>query len=471
MLQLRTSLITAAILSATLLACGAEQAGRDADRPNVLLITMDTTRADRIGCYGYAGGTTPALDDLALESIRYSRAFATAGITPVAHASILTGLFPYQHGARVMFGSVEHRLNEEHPTLASVLRDRGWRTGAFVSAYPASEEFGLDRGFDTFDSGVRDELRDEFRKAPPRHDERWLDQKSVDAQRRGDATVDRAVDWLGESDAPFFAWVHLFDPHDPRLVPPPSVLERFEVPGDGSGSRLQAYDPEIYFMDRQISRLFEALKKSGRYEETVVVVTSDHGQGLGDHGWFQHRLLYQEQIHIPLLVKPGDGGMRMKPGVENSLVRSVDLFPSVLALAGVDPVIETDGLVLPGLGREAAGVGHDPRIAYAEALIPLDTYSSSRLPKVQWDNLHVIVEGPWKLIHHAVSPENSELYHLLDDPGETQNLWEKEIVVRERLFERLRAMGALQIAIKPGDEHTVDPEAERKLRSLGYIGG
>lgn len=261
MLNRTNLLMTAVIVAAPLLACGAERMALDPDRPSVLLITMDTTRADRIGCYGYSGGTTPVLDRLALESIRYSRAFSTSGITPVAHASILTGLFPYQHGARVMFGSVEHRLGEEHPTLGTVLRDGGWRTGAFVSAYPASEEFGLGRGFETFDSGVRDELRDEFRETPPPREGLWLDQTAVDAQRRGDATVDRALDWLGEIDSPFFAWVHLFDPHDPTLVPPASVLERFGVQADGSGTRDQAYDPEIYFMDQQIGRLLDALRE------------------------------------------------------------------------------------------------------------------------------------------------------------------------------------------------------------------
>jgi arylsulfatase len=184
------------------------------------LITLDTTRADRLGCYGYSRQTSPNIDALAADAARFEMAIATA-------AAILTGLYPHHHGLRVFYGPVGHFLSDDHPTLATILAARGWQTGAFISAYPASERFGLDQGFDFYETGVAASvMRQDPRKRPPR-EVQWARQRTAMAQRRADATTDEALAWLERARRPFFAWVHYFDPHDSSLIPPAEVTDRF----------------------------------------------------------------------------------------------------------------------------------------------------------------------------------------------------------------------------------------------------
>ena len=431
-------------------------------RYNVLLVTLDTTRADRLGCYGYSRNTSPNLDALANDAVRFDSAISASAVTPMSHASILTGLYPFQHGLRVFYGMTGYFLSDSVPTLAGILRDRGWRTAAFISAYPASERFGLHWGFEVFESEVAESVMERDPRMRPPEDGRWLRQRSGLAQRRADATTDQALDWLDDAENPFFMWVHYFDPHDVSLVPPEEYTERFDVGVDKSRALLDAYDAEIYFMDEQFGRLIDYLKDTGQYDSTVIMVIADHGQGLGDHNWFPHRLLYQEQIRLPFIARWPGGPHGV---VESRLVRSIDVMPTILDVVNVSPAEDVEGESLLSL---VAGKDQKPRFALAEALNLLDTHAPRELPRHQKDNLFCVVEAPWKLIYHDDSPESTELYYLDTDPHEQRNVINENPDVAGRLIERVKQSGIRDIEIasprSPMDEETAD-----KLRALGYL--
>ena len=463
----------AALLGASLLlqAGCSRPAGRSdsgTGRLNVLVVTLDTTRADHLGSYGHSGDTSPRLDALAAGAVRFERAHSTSGLTPMAHASIFTGLFPHRHGLRVFYGPTGNFLKPDPPTLAGWLGRHGYDTAAFVSAYTASQRYGLDRGFETFDTGMDDALERMDLTRQQRHEHSWHDGPWTNTQRRGDATTDAALEWLDRAREPFLLWVHYFDPHDPSLVPPPEFLDRYGIrPGGEPQDRIAIYDPEIRYMDSQIGRLLDRLRDSDRFDSTLVVVLADHGQGLLQHGWMRHRLLYQEEIRIPLIIRVPD--RIPEPGrgtVVDSLVRNVDVFPTVLDYLDLAGPTGLDGLSLRPLMED--GTEPEPRFGFAEALNTIDTHSPSTLPACQQDLLFAILEGDWKLIYHREKPENSELYDLADDPLELSNLFGRHHAVQERLMARLRDSGALRIEVvqRSGPE---DSEMREKLRSLGYV--
>jgi len=449
-----------------LMGCGepAEEIGPHSELENVLLITLDTTRADHLGCYGHNQDTSPVLDALAAEGVRFEMAQSTSALTPMSHASILTGLFPQRHGLRVFYGPTGNSLRDDLPTLASWLQEHGWSTAAFVSAYTASQRYGLDRGIETFDSGLDQTLDELDLTRQQQHEHSWHDGRQTNTQRRGDATTDAALAWLEHAAEPFMLWVHYFDPHDSSLVPPKEFLDPYEIaPGEGAKARIAIYDPEIRYMDLQIGRLLERLRDRGQLESTIVVVMADHGQGLLQHDWMRHRLIYQEGVRIPLILRiPGE----IRGTVVESLVRNVDVFPTVLDYLDIEAPDGLDGSSLRTLIQ--GDTESEPRIGYAEALNTLDTHSPGSLPRRQKDLLFSIVEKDWKLIYHQEHPKNSELYHLATDPEELHNVIEQHPEEAKRLMARLRASGGLEIEVihREGRE---DPEMMDKLRSLGYI--
>ena len=431
--------------------------------PNVLLLTLDTTRADHLHCYGYAKDTSPNLDALAADAVRFDMAISTSAITPISHASILTGLNPHQHGVRVFYGMTGYKLTQAHPTLATILQSQGWTTGAFVSAYPASERFGLNWGFDTFQSEVAPSVMVQdpaLRRSP---DGYFLRQRKASAQRRGDETADQALAWLQKARRPFLLWAHFFDPHDPALVPPEEITARFGAYPNSPEPFKQVYDPEICFMDQQIGRLLAYLKQAGQYDNTIIVAVADHGQGLGDHAWFPHRLLYQEQIRLPMIVRLPKGPRGV---VVPATVRSVDILPTILEALGFDPPPDLAGLSLCGLLH---GESEPPRTALAEALNTLDAHTPPELAGKHKDLLFCQFDFPWKLIYHKNEPENTELYDLRSDPRELNNVAAEFPAERDRLIAALEESGAMHIEIVAPTE-PMDPEGVRKLRSLGYIG-
>ncbi len=459
--MMKRSTATAAVLLAATLAAvsGAcrPREGGVARRPNVVLVTLDTTRADRLGCYGAPAPGTPNFDRLAREGIQFDMAIASSAVTPPSHASILTGLQPQHHGVRVLYAASGYRLASTTPTLAAVLRGAGWRTGAFLSAFPVSSFFGFDQGFDAFDGGPAG------RGMIKTQDGAW-DWDVAASQRRSDKTTDRAIDWLSKTPSPFFLWVHYWDPHDDVLTPPPEVLAPFHLEtGDHDQRRRRLYDAEVFYVDQQFGRLVESLQKEGRLDDTIVVVVGDHGEGLGDHDWWYHRILYQEQIRVPLIVRlPGGPRGRVVP----DLVRLVDIFPTILQAVGIAPPKPVDGVSLQGL---LEGRPNEPRrLAYADALNLYDLAAKMLRKRPQDDLLYCETDGRWKLIYRPRRPDTSELYDLQADPREQVNRFRSAPVEARRLLDVLQKSGGF--VERPFGEGR-DADALERLRSLGYVGG
>jgi arylsulfatase A-like enzyme len=427
---------------------------------NVLLVTLDTTRADRLSCYGYAQPTTPAMDAVAADGVRFEMAIAQAALTPVSHASILTGLLPPHHGLRVLYAESGYRLPEEIPTLATELRERGWSTAAFLSSFTVSGFFGFERGFETFDDGLAhppDGVLQRVAEGDYRFDVRAN-------QRRSDRTTDRAVEWLREIRQPFFLWVHYWDPHDPDVVPPAEVVSKFAPPpGSSNADVLRAlYDAEVHFVDLQFAHLRQTLEELDVYDDTAIVVVADHGQGLGDHGHWFHRILYQEQIRVPLFMRFPEGP---RGRVVSDLVNTTDIYPTVLDWLDLELPTPVDGRSLFGL---IEGRDETPRVAYAEALILYDLNARELLSWRPDDGLlYSLIDRNWKLLYKPLRPDRSELYDLEADPRELHNLFATEHEQGKRMFTELERFDAF--VDRPFGEGT-DEEVLERLRSLGYVG-
>lgn len=393
---------------------------------NLVLITIDTLRADHLGAYGAKTGATPALDALAARGVRFDQVQTSAPLTAPSHATILTGQYPPSHGVR---GNVVFTLGNKYPTLATRLKTRGYRTAAFVGAYPVAADFGFNQGFDTFDeefheSGINDE----------------------GAERRANEVAYAAMKWLGSAGStPFFAWLHFYDPHAP-YDPPQPYRDRFPN---------RPYDGEIAFTDAQVGRVLEALRASGRDGDTIVMVLADHGEGLGEHNERTHAILiYQSTMRVPFLVAgPGVPA----GGVVPTRVATIDVVPTALGLLGAPADQSLLGRDLTPLMNGRA-VPADP--FYGESLF-------GRL-NCHWATLRGWVKDDWKLITGA----EPELYNLADDPGEQRNIAREQPDRVRRMTEELQR--GLQRLAPGGDSakaKAVTAEQEERLRSLGYTAG
>ena len=390
---------------------------------NVLLVTIDTLRRDRLGAYGAARGLTPTLDRLSSSGVRYSQAFSHAPMTLPAHASILTGRTPRTHGIHTN-GSA--RLDDQIPTLATVLKASGYRTGAFVGAFVLDARFGLGRGFDEYDDRYPHETDTATFKV---------------SDRRAAAVVKAAGDWILRAAAgsepaapkiPWFAWVHLFDPHTP-----------YDAPAEYRAGR-SAYDAEVAYTDAMLGRLLDRLTEAHALDRTIVVVTADHGESLGDHGETTHGLFaYGSTLAVPLILS----GTSVGHGVVDVPVAHADILPTLLDLVATAPPPHLDG-------RSVAKLAAGDRPLYFEAL-------EANLTR-GWAPLTGVVAGEWKYIELPLP----ELYDLRADPGEAHNLVERETARRDLMRRALAQVGAG----RPGAAvpAAVDEDAAARLRSLGY---
>jgi arylsulfatase A-like enzyme len=454
MLRARTLLLALPLLSA---GCG-----RADGRWNVLLVTLDTFRADRIHAYGWPEPTTPNLDRLAAEGARFERAWGTAAVTPVAHASILTGRFNHEHGVRVMSADGGFRLPPAERTLFEELSERGWETGAFHSAFPVSSWFGFERGFDVFE-----ELAGRMERNGDR------DQWAIgEKQRRSDETTDLALRFLARADEPWDAWIHYWDPHDTVLLPPPeSWPHGLPAPDDELAVRMEKtreiYAAEVAFVDRQIGRLLERLRERGELERTIVCVVADHGEGLGDHGWWFHRLLYEEQVRVPLILRvPGaPAGV-----VARAQVRTVDIAPTVLDYLGLPVPARMSGRSLRPLLEDRPDA---PRLAFADQINGYDKNAGLVADRPADRFLYAVTDGRWKLVWRPAAFEQSELFHLAEDPGETRNLFAFDHPeVRRLAAELVRERPWVTQAFRPDGGTTPGERAavQGGLGDLGYAG-
>ncbi len=451
--------------------CGCGRPARERQL-NVVLVTLDTTRADRFSSYGYDKETTPNFDALAQQGVLFEMAISSAAMTPVSHASILTGLYPYQHGVRVLYAASGYELAPEVPTLATVLKEAGWTNGAVLSAFPVSEYYGFDAGFHFFDNGIEEDVDTVIR--PSRKGARFVWGAGRN-QRRSDVTTDVAVGWVSEVQGPFFLWIHYWDPHDWKLRPPEEIQRRFGVRSlseEGAAEAENArfhreedqrhalYDAEVHYIDLQFGRLVDRLRDLGRYDDTIFIVVSDHGEGLGDHGWRGHRILYQEQIHVPLILRlPGGPAGRSV----SALARTIDIVPTVLDWLELDVPLMEGRTLVPLIEGEP----DDRRIAYAEQINLFDKADRTVHRRPMDDLLYCAMDDQWKLTYRPRHPELSELYNLKDDPGELQNLFASERSEVNRLMAHLRRSGGF--VDEPFGEGT-DAEVRERLEALGYIG-
>jgi arylsulfatase A-like enzyme/Flp pilus assembly protein TadD len=377
-----------------------------ARRPlNVLLITVDTFRADRVG------SNTPAIAALARDGIRFDAADSPVPLTLPAHASLMSGLLPLHHGMRNNGIGVFPAARQ---TLAAIFAAHSYRTGAFVGSFILDHRFGLDRGFERYDDEIVRNVTDSS--------------GTFDAERRGAEVVDRALAWLRQNDArPFFAWVHLYDAHAPYAPPPPYP---------------QTYDGEVAYVDAQVARLLAAVDRGN----TIIVIVGDHGEALGEHGELTHGLLlYEPTLHVPMIV----AAPSLAPRVIRTPVSTVDLAPTIASLAGVAFAAPLDGRDLDVRN------GHEP----ASAAIYAETQYAATFG---WSELASMRMASTKLIS-APAPE---LYDLQRDPGEMVNVLTNERRAFRDLSTRLDQLRATAVA---SSTSAVDAETRAKLASLGYV--
>jgi len=394
---------------------------------NVLLITLDTTRADHLGCYGYPPAKTPHLDRLAHEGIRFARVYCPAPLTLPSHCSIMSGLYPVTHRVR----NNGHDLPPGIKTLADILKGHGYTTAAFVSSFSVDSRFGIGRGFDVYDDTFQSQLP----------------LKSLNAERRAEETFGRFSRWLEKNwKNRFFAWVHYFDPHLP-YDPPSPYREEF----DG-----RLYDGEIAYMDHYVGAVLERLEEKGILEKTIIVVAGDHGEGLGDkvetgHGIF----LYEETLRVPLIFY----NLRIFPRsqVIESQARLVDVAPTVLEIIGLKD--EAAGMQGQSLAASLRGKSRKDLDSLVETFYPRENFG--------WSELVGLISGSWKFIQ-APRPE---LYDLKNDPGERKNMYnfsaDKANELKKKLESELLGLSSNRKASgEPSTARTADLE---KLGSLGYL--
>jgi len=403
--------------------------GAEGAKPNVVVITIDTLRADHLGCYGDRSIQTPNIDALSRSSARFTRAFTPVPITLPAHTALFTGSFPMATGMHDFSGN---KLPASAVTLAKVLHDHGYSTAAFLGAAVLDSRFGLNQGFDTY--------FDHF-------DFSRLDEANLDLmERRGDQVMDNALAWLKTNPRqPFFLWVHLYDPHYP-YTPPEPYASRY---------RAQPYDGEIAFADAQVGRLIAFLRDAVVYANALLVLAGDHGEGLGEHGEKTHGFfVYSSTLHVPLLVKvPG-----VAPRTIETEVSLVDVMPTVLQALRlpVPSSVQGRGLLSEVVGRPSASTSN----LYAETYLPLLHF--------RWSQLRALESGGMKYIE-APRPE---LYDTRVDPQETKNLLQGNQAVAHEMHDRLQNLLRRYTPASGGgakETELTDPALADRLRSLGYV--
>jgi arylsulfatase A-like enzyme/Tfp pilus assembly protein PilF len=401
--------------------------------PNLLIITIDTLRADHLECYGYKLIKTPRINALAADGILVENAYTPIPLTLPSHASIFTGTYPLFHGVRDFTG---FSLSKDRTTLATMLKSAGYRTGAVVASAVLEARWGINQGFDFY--------YDNF---PPQPAQNW----QQIAERRGDEVVKESLGWLEKNrKGPFFLWVHLFDPHDPYTPPPPYDRQYSSRP----------YDGEIAYTDENVGRLIDGLKQNGLYDNCLIVLMGDHGEGLGEHGEKTHGFfIYDSTLRIPLIFKlPGMAAPREKRLA--GPLRTIDVVPTVLQILGLSGRVRAPEV--QGRGAYSALLGKSTptdMLSQAEIMLPYYHFDYSPLSSIRM--------GRFKYIE-APKPE---LYDTVSDPPESRNL----VVEKKALAARMRDLLQQDIAryspknTAPAAPRDIDPATMEKLASLGYL--
>jgi choline-sulfatase len=405
-------------------------------RSSVILITIDTLRADHVGCYGARTVKTPTLDALAHDGVVFERAISQVPLTWPSHAVILTGTYPFQNGVQDFTGQP---LAPSFRSVAQAFQKSGYATGAVISAFVLDRSWGLARGFDFYDDAFSAET---------------FEKKDVGlVDRRAGESVAHAIAWLKRTPKrPFFLWLHLYDPHSPYDPPEPYRSEY----------RGHLYDGEIAYADHELGKLMAWLKQNHLYDSSLIVALSDHGESLGEHGEDEHGFfVYNATVHVPLIVKP-PAGSGIAAGRRPEPVETAAVAPTLLHLAGLkdstDPIHTQfqSGALLetkPGM-RQAA---RDP--AYSETFYPFSSFG--------WSPLHALESERF----HFIEAPKPELYDLQADPGETRDLAAEQPATVAVLREKMQALLAHNPFTRPdAGTGNLSPDAQEKLRALGYFG-
>jgi arylsulfatase A-like enzyme len=468
--------LLAAILASPATGCGdpsARRPGLDLPFDRIVLVSIDTLRADHLGAYGYPRDTSPFLDELARQGVVFERAYAAMSTTAPSHATLFTSLYPLQH--RLLQNGF--KLRDDFLTLAELVSDAGFATAGFVSTELHFAVSNLQQGFATLDE-PRLRRRQHYRNA--------------------DETIDAARQWLRglEPDARFFLFVHLYDVHTPMRPParhlaalaPASeeerrslthfLTERHRVPldfyrnnPDAMLERITAYDAEIRFVDAELRRLFEAFQALDLGRRVLWIITSDHGEGLGDHDWLGHgRHIYEEQIRVPLIFYSSEQPLGPRRVAE--LVEHVDLLPTIASLVGHSDALAAQ--LPPVQGRSLAPVldgeplAPSERAAFAQRqpFKPSDGPGAKESRGYELGNKYALVEGRWKYIYRTIGGD--ELYDLSADPNEMRSLAGSG---REERREQMKTRLLKRVEELRGDfeAESVDPETLEKLEALGYV--
>jgi len=394
---------------------------------NVLLVTLDTTRADRIGVYGHTLAKTPNLDALARDGVRFENAYCQVPLTLPSHVSILTGTYPVYHHVH---NNGFYYLNPDLVTVADVFRQEGYKTSAFVGSYTVDSSYGIDKGFDLFDDKLgEEELLKTFR-----------------SERTADKVYEVFAQWLDANPTEkFFSWVHFFDPHTPYMPPSPFKEEFAGRP----------YDGEIAFMDFYVGKVIEKLKEKKVFDKTLICLAGDHGEAIGDHGEADHGLfLYESTMKVPFIIHAK--GHLPSGRVIGSAVRLIDIMPTLLDAVKISVPADVQGeSLLPFItGRKKRDLP-----SYIETVYPRENYG--------WSELIGLIDNGWKYIQAP----SLELYDLKNDPAEVANLTDSQSQRVRDMKERMERLIADSSSDIDARRKNVSQEELTRLRSLGYIGG
>lgn len=402
---------------------------------NVLLFTLDTTRADHIGCYGYTNIRTPNIDGLAAGGVMFRNATAQVPLTLPSHSSIFTGTYPFVHGVRDNGGFY---LEPENVTLAEILKQKGWATSAFVGAFVLDSRWGINQGFDHYYDNF------DFAK---------YKKISLDSvQREGGEVIKAFFDWFKTNgDRRFFSWIHFYDPHTPYEPPEPYKSEY-------SGRPWGLYDGEIAYVDSLIGKVLESLREKGVLDKTIVVIAADHGESLGEHGESSHAFfIYDATVSVPLILKLP--AVNSKAKIIDAQVENVDIMPTLLDLLGIAVPKEVQGRSLaPLLVGSRAGAD---RMAYSESYYPRYHYGWSELKSLRTAR------------YQYIQAPRPELYDVVGDPMERTNIFGQNSSQAERFIQEMKRIEERSPA--PGDAskapRQLDDDTVEKLKALGYVGG
>ena len=430
--------LAAAAIAATMWSCASSP-------PNVfVLLVVDTLRADYLGCYGHREAHSPVIDRLAAEGVLFENAAASVPVTLPSMTTILTGAYPTQHGVR---GNGPYQLSEAWTTMAESFSQSGYATGAFMSAAVLDKQHNLTQGFDHYDDDVsmpHEVYQPDLIPLKDRHQ---------NIERRAAITVERALAWFDENGSgDTFLVVHLFDPHVPQ-DPPPPFREIYEG---------RYYDGEIAYVDEQIGILLDGMREMQPDAAFTTVFVADHGEGLGTHEEFLHgKLLFDETVRVPLIVH---GPAVTTPRRVQEVVRTADILPTMLTLAGIEQPQWCIGSRLPGIDYAGNGSVNPQVMPYAHA-----AYSETFVPRLahEWCELRSIRTTEWKLVEGP----RYELYDMVNDRGEMTNVADENTAVRDSLALLLDevAFWSVRQGADAGESLELSEQQRKKLESLGYI--